>query len=437
MINQFSVKNFKCHEATRYFDLPGLTIVSGTNNSGKSSFLQSIYLLTQHKSNRYPVLLLNDGLSLGSFSNILNKNASNSESIDFSITFAADKLENTPFASVDCFFSYKNPNDYNFLPMYDIEEYPILDFLEVTYFEKNNKNSPQVLEFTLEDQKDDFMYKVNGTSDQGFCRISNLVPEPVVYESTSRKERKVCSFIYEEVRRLLYELSTDNIHYIKALRLNDFINKNISLNTKLGLAGEYTAEVMSKKWNQKIDYYLDGKQLTFGEIFDVWVKRLLGKEYMVKSRQVDRDQYKITVTDTNSKMDFTLDQVGFGISQILPILTLIFSSKRHDVILIENPEVHLHPRLQSLFTDICIEAIRNERKMVIETHSEHIVNRLRLNVKKNPEIRNHVNVYFFEKKNSEVVVTEVHIDESGKIDYWPDNFFDQSYQDLMGLISDE
>lgn len=431
------MKNFKCHEGTQYFELPGLTIVSGTNNSGKSSFLQSIYLLTQHKSNRYPVMLLNEGLNLGSFSNILNKNASNSESIDFSVTFAADKLENTPFLSVDCFFSYKNPNDYNFLPVYDIEDYPILDCLEVNYFEKGKPDVSQTLEFTLKDQKNDFMYKVNGITDLGFCRISNLVPEPVVYKSTSRKERSMCSFIYEEVRRLLYELSTDNIHYIKALRLNDFINKNISLNTKLGLSGEYTAEVMSKKWNQKIDYYLDGKQLTFGKIFDIWVKKLLGKEYMVKSRLVDRDQYKITVTDTNSKMDFTLDQVGFGISQILPILTLIFSSKKHDVILIENPEVHLHPRLQSLFTDICIEAIKNDRKMVVETHSEHIVNRLRLNIKKHPEIREDINVYFFEKENSEVVVTEVHIDEFGKIDYWPDNFFDQSYQDLIGLISDE
>lgn len=437
MIKEFSVKNFKCHEDVTYFDLPGLTLVSGTNNSGKSSFLQSIYLLTQNKSNRSPVLSLNEELKLGSFSHILNKNTPNSESIDFSIVFDEGGLNESTFSYLSCNLAYKNPSEYNFLTIYDIEDYPILDSIEINYCEKTATDIMKTIEFNLVDMESKYLYKLSGEIDTGYCQIVNLVPEQIIYEEIDMNSRKMCSQVYEEIRGFLYKLTTDNIHYLRALRLNDFIDGNTSLNTKLGLAGEYTAEVMNKKWEHQIDYFLDGKQLRFGEIFDIWVKKLLGQEYSIKSQLVDRDQYKVTVTDMNSKMDLTLDQVGFGISQILPILTLLFSSKKHDIILIENPEVHLHPKLQSLFIDICIEALKNQRKLIVETHSEHIVNRLRLNIKKSPQLLDDVNIYFFEKSTGEIICTKVEIDKAGKLDFWPENFFDQSYHDLMGLISDD
>ncbi|WP_033827577.1 AAA family ATPase [Bacillus andreraoultii] len=65
MIKNFEVKNFKCYEDYHSFRQPGLTFVSGSNNSGKSSLLHAIYLLTQNKSIRYPVLSLNEEIDLG------------------------------------------------------------------------------------------------------------------------------------------------------------------------------------------------------------------------------------------------------------------------------------------------------------------------------------------------------------------------------------
>ena len=73
--------------------MPGITIVSGTNNSGKSSLLQSIYLLTQTKSKGYSILAVNEELKLGSFSDILSKNQPNTETIELSFTFEEKVLK--------------------------------------------------------------------------------------------------------------------------------------------------------------------------------------------------------------------------------------------------------------------------------------------------------------------------------------------------------
>lgn len=434
MITEFSVKNYKCYGDATYFELPGLTFVSGTNNSGKSSFLQAIYLLTQNKSNRYPVLSLNEELQLGNFSNILNRNSSNREAIEISVTFDVSNDDNLSYLS--CYFMYKNPSEYNQLTIYDIEDYPLLDMLEINYQEKNT-TKVQTIEFKLMDLKNNFLYQVSSESDNGFCHIHHLVPEQIIYNALDMNERKMCSPLYEVICRFLYKLTTDNIHYLKALRLNDFIDKNKSLDATLGLSGEFTAEIMHKKWNHKVDFEVNGKNLLFRELFSIWVKTLLGEEYEVKTQKVDREKYRILITDIYSQLDFTLDQVGFGISQMLPILTMLFSSKKQDIILIENPEVHLHPKLQALFVDLCVEVLKNDRKLIIETHSEHMINRLRLNIKKNPQLIKNVNVYFFEKLHNETIATNVEISKEGKLAYWPKNFFDQSYIDLMGLISND
>ena len=134
--------------------------------------------------------------------------------------------------------------------------------------------------------------------------------------------------------------------------------------------------------------------LTFSRVFDQWINKLLGDNYKIRSNSLDKDRFKITIQEIKSGNEFTLNQVGFGISQILPLITLLLTSKRDEIILIENPEVHLHPKLQSLFVDLCIFVLENGRKLVIETHSEHIINRLRYNVKRTPVLLEKLIFYF-------------------------------------------
>jgi len=437
MIKQFEVKNFKCHEENNYFSLPGITVVSGTNNSGKSSLLQSIYLLTQGKSKSYPILSLNEELKLGSFSDVLNKNQPNSEAIELAFTFEKDVLKSQNVEELIVNVAYKNPNSFSEISLPYFESNPILYLMEID-FKKENEDYETITLEILDEKSPNILYKICGKEDNGFCKVDGIVPEPIIYKDNDERERTICSSNLDIVRNYLKLLNNENIKYIKAFRMDDYIEGSKSLKNNLGLSGEYTAEVIHKYSNNPVDFQFDtgGELLTFSKIFDYWISQLLGENYRIRSSSLDKDKFKITVHEVKSGHEFSLNQVGFGISQILPIITLLLTSKRNEIILIENPEVHLHPKLQSLFVDLCIFILGSGRKLVIETHSEHIINRLRYKIKSMPSLLDKINVLFFEKDEEGIIYTDIEITKEGRLADWPKNFFDQTYNDLLGLIEE-
>ncbi|MGE7219225.1 DUF3696 domain-containing protein [Priestia koreensis] len=436
MIESIEVKNFKGYEGINGFDLNGITIVSGTNNSGKSSLLQAIYLITQNKTINCPILALDEEIGLGGFSDILNKNISNRDTIEISFSIDDDLLETSAFEYLHARLTYRNAHLYEKLEVFDLGDDPVLDQVSIEYQIGNGDVS--TLTFQLMDKPSIYIYAVSGESDNGFCYLNGMVPEPIVYQDEQLKVKNVCSDTLDQIRMILNQVNKSNIHYIKAFRMNDFTEKNLSNHRNIGVSGEYTAEIIELKWNQNMDFFNDeGVQYKFSVLFDEWVRNLLGPEYKIRSKVLDKGKFKVIVEEITSGLELNLSQVGFGISQILPILTMILTSKKNDMIIIENPEVHLHPKLQALFIDLCVFALKHKRKLVIETHSEHIINRIRLNIKLNPSLLEKVNILFFEKKQGNIEHLDIEIHEDGKIEYWPEGFFDQSYHDLLGLIENE
>jgi hypothetical protein len=130
---------------------------------------------------------------------------------------------------------------------------------------------------------------------------------------------------------------------------------------------------------------------------------------------------------STSRADFQRPQnVGFGLTQLFPIIVSLLAARTGDVLLIENPEVHLHPRAQQEIGMFLAETAASGVQVVLETHSDHVLNGIRLSVKQHKLPATDVRVHFFAHRPGQAAVPESPtIDGDGRLDSWPDGFFDQ------------
>jgi predicted ATPase len=122
---------------------------------------------------------------------------------------------------------------------------------------------------------------------------------------------------------------------------------------------------------------------------------------------------------------------GFGLTQILPIVIAALSANKGDILLIENPEVHLHPAGQALMGQFLADVARAGIQVIVETHSDHVLNGVRRSVKGERLTAEQVAIHFFRPRTSETAqVLSPVLDSSGNIDTWPEGFFDQFDKDM-------
>jgi len=144
---------------------------------------------------------------------------------------------------------------------------------------------------------------------------------------------------------------------------------------------------------------------------------------------------KIRTNDSKDMVD--LPDVGFGVSQVLPVLVQLFYAPANSIIIMEQPEIHLHPKAQALLADVMIDAIsarENGRErgiqLIVETHSEHFLRRLQRRIAEDAVTNNQVAAYFADTKTTPTSLQGLKIDEGGNIINWPDDFFGDEMGDI-------
>ncbi|MEQ0232789.1 AAA family ATPase [Klebsiella sp. CN_Kp109] len=160
---------------------------------------------------------------------------------------------------------------------------------------------------------------------------------------------------------------------------------------------------------------------------------LLKFNISVEVEKVNDIIHKICVLQESVKLELT--DVGFGISQVLPILVQAYLSPPRSITIIEQPEIHLHPKMQAWLTDALIHiAMNNDKIFIIETHSDALVRRLRLRiVDEDSELtENHVAIYYLERNRTgnKTDVKEIKIAPDGDIS-WPSEFMDVEINDTL------
>lgn len=204
--------------------------------------------------------------------------------------------------------------------------------------------------------------------------------------------------------------------------------------TDVGLRGERVVEAIlaatadDERRNLKKGLPL----MPFQAMIAHWLRDMgLVNSFRVEEIAPGTNYWRVKLTTSGGAPEVLLTDVGFGISQVLPVITLLYYVSEGSTVLIEQPELHLHPRAQTALADLILAvAERRELQVIVETHSEHLLLRLQRRIAETAEIADRVRLYVAKTEQGHSVVEPLELDDKGQIANWPPNFFGDAFSEL-------
>ncbi len=382
MIKSLRLENFKCFKDSGVIPLGKVSVLTGYNGAGKSSLFQALLLLAQsvEGDELHRVRANGKYVSLGSVSDFVTFG---SDEKKFSIEIESE----APDYSMNFTFS---PN-------------------------KENSRLGDLCGFVLNGQ-DQF-----STSSKIGGNVSAVSDGDVKTKAAEKEADRVLQCADWTFLNIF-----KNIHYISANRLGPTlyeVRTEVDRENPIGEKGEHRLEVLKSRPDiiENIEH-----ELSF--ILERETKIVLGEGEESKSIL----NLSFTEGDTNVVKSVN---TGFGFAYVLPLL-MATECQHNGKVLVENPEAHLHPRAQSRLIQVLSKrAVENDNQLLVESHSEHIVNGIRLacllEKEINPLTTDDVKFYFFNEDNR---IVPLEIDEDAQLSPWPEGFFDQLQKDSAEIL---
>lgn len=208
------------------------------------------------------------------------------------------------------------------------------------------------------------------------------------------------------------------------------------MGTLVGRYGQYSADAFSQRRTDDTDVLPPNgprTEDTISRAMDAWWSYVLGDEITVQVSEERRLGFSVRL-DTSGIADRSFGQVGFGLSQLWPILVAGLVSRPGDLVIVETPEAHLHPGAQHRVARLFVELAKRNRQVIVETHSEHVVAAGCLAVKETQLEPADLALSFFSQVRGETNVERIPVDRSGRKLVVPEGFFDQSAKELLALL---
>lgn len=244
-------------------------------------------------------------------------------------------------------------------------------------------------------------------------------------------------------------------YYLNAERIGPRIAQKIKFHDypNVGWQGEYTAQILSEygdKAGEVDSNIVIDKERRFDKNEDsngallqqtqLWMQYLM-PEVSVSGRIDHKMQCaQIIVENHYTKGDpVVATNIGFGISYVLPIIVTGLIAKPDTIMVVENPEAHLHPSAQSKIGQFLAVIAQSGVNVIVETHSDHVINGIQIATAKHIISKEHVSINFFSqdeinKENRQPSISEITINEKGELSRWPKVFFDQTQLDYVTLL---
>lgn len=178
----------------------------------------------------------------------------------------------------------------------------------------------------------------------------------------------------------------------------------------------------------------------FAEFIAAWLKDLgVIHDFAVRPVAAGRKEYEVLVKTHAKAAEVKITDVGFGVSQVLPALVQAFYAPPHSTVWMEQPEIHLHPQVQAELADVFISATQAREngkdrnvQLIVESHSEHFLNRLQRRVAEGLISSDDVAVYFCRRAGASTELEPLRLNMFGEIENWPENFFGDEMADIAG-----
>ena len=399
MITELTTRNFKSWEDTGKLRFAPLTGLFGANSSGKTSILQVPLMLKQtveRPSDWNEPLYFGDEeslVNLGNFDAVIHKHKQDL-SLNISVSWKSSTV-----ADINKYIRFHNlkfPSHVEMLPPSQGYRAPSEEISFSTNIARSAMNN-----FYYETD----LYKFDVQQPDLFRCYGLRTALTQTMEISSR---------FEEVFENLFS----RILYLGPLREHP--------RHRYTWEGDHPKSI-GQDGEKAISALLSGRvrHLPIDEQILNWLQRLeLIDSYDLRPISDTNQDYEFLVKQYKGGPEVRLTDVGFGVSQVLPVLILCYYAPEGSILILEQPEAHLHPKVQTELADVLIDVVKNRNlQIILESHSEYLLSRLQRRIAEKKIAATDTALYFCEIKDGTSEIEQLNVDEYGNIRNWPQDFF--------------
>ena len=396
MITELRAQNFKSWQDTSKLQFAPLTGLFGANSSGKTSILQVLLMLKQtveHPSPDWnePLYFGDDGslVNLGNFGTVIHKHKQDL-SLDISVSWKSSTV-----ADINKYIRFYNLN------------------VETLSSSQGDRDRSEEISFSTNIARGVVNNSYYATDLYRFD-----VQQPDLFRCygfrTARNQIMEISSRFEGDFENLFS----RILYLGPLREHPRHHYTWE--------GDHPKSI-GQEGEKAISALLSGRIRRFpiDEQILNWLQRLeLIDSYDLRPISDTNQDYEFLIKKYKGGPEVRLTDIGFGVSQVLPVLILCYYAPEGSILILEQPEAHLHPKVQTELADVLIDVVKNRNvQIILESHSEYLLSRLQRRMAEKEIAAADTALYFCEIKDGTSEIEQLNVDEYGNIRNWPQDFF--------------
>ena len=395
MITELRAQNFKSWQDTSKLQFAPLTGLFGANSSGKTSILQVLLMLKQTVERppdwNEPLYFGNEEslVNLGNFGTVIHKHKQDL-SLDISVSWKSSTV-----ADINKYIRFYNLN------------------VETLSSSQGDRDRSEEISFSTNIARGVVNNSYYATDLYRFD-----VQQPDLFRCygfrTARNQTMEISSRFEEEFENLFS----RILYLGPLREHP--------RPRYTWDGDHPKSI-GQEGEKAISALLSGRIRRFpiDEQILNWLQRLeLIDSYDLRPISDTNQDYEFLVKKYKGGPEVRLTDIGFGVSQVLPVLILCYYAPEGSILILEQPEAHLHPKVQTELADVLIDVVENRNvQIILESHSEYLLSRLQRRIAEKKIAATDTALYFCEIKDGTSEIEQLNVDEYGNIRNWPQDFF--------------